>query len=261
MADAAADELPIEWNIDAWPNPGAPDDGPHPREVLEALPAAVYITDAAGRTMLFNTVYAFAKQSGDTVTIDSEIGNGAIVRVYPPRATGRIAPSGEHCSRDEVRPRPPSRVLVVVDDKSVRTTISTLVRALDHEAIEAASGREALELLERDRGFELLIIDFAMPVMHGAELAMEARSRLPRLRVLFVRGGCDAAGLGEVRHYPVLKKPVRKTDPAKSCATSSPTKRRARRREGCVADRRPRNTVSSIDPSNDMSADGHNLGR
>jgi CheY-like chemotaxis protein len=165
-----------------------------------------------GTGLGLSMVYAFAKQTGGTVTIESEIGKGTVVRIYLPRATDCIPPPGERHGQEEVGAGSPSRVLVVDDDDGVRTTISALVKEFGHEVIEAASGREALELLQRDRQFDLLIVDFAMPLMHGAELAKEARWLLPRVPVLFVTGDSDAAEIGETSQDPVLKKPFRQTD-------------------------------------------------
>jgi CheY-like chemotaxis protein len=51
--------------------------------------------------------------------------------------------------------------------------------ALGHDAIEAAGGQEALDLLERDRDFDLLMVDLAMPNMHGDEFAERARGLIP----------------------------------------------------------------------------------
>jgi CheY-like chemotaxis protein len=195
-----------------------------------------FTTKEAGRGtgLGLSMVYAFAKQSGGTVTIDSEIGKGTVVRIYLPRATDRIPPSEDRRSRNEVSAGPPSRILVADDDESVRTTISALIREFGHEPIEAPGGREALELLERDCQFDLLIIDFSMPAMHGVELAARARSRLPLVPVLFVTGDRDA----EVGQDAILRKPFRQDDLAEKLRDLLSGKAaRARRRMAAAAPR------------------------
>jgi CheY-like chemotaxis protein len=85
-----------------------------------------------------------------------------------------------------------------------------MLRTLGHDAIEAAGGEDALDLLERDRQFDLLMVDLAMPNMHGAEFAARARKLVPDVPTLFVTGYAEP---GRVRQRPegdILKKPFRR---------------------------------------------------
>jgi PAS domain S-box-containing protein len=165
-----------------------------------------------GTGLGLSMVYGVAKQSGGTVVIDSEIGTGTTVRIYLPRARYSSTTSGEEQGEGETGAGAPSRILVVDDDSDVRSVISTLVRTFGHEAIEAASGQAALDLLERDRQFDLLIIDFSMPIIHGMELATRARQRIPGVQTLFVTGDSGASGDYEMTEAEILKKPFRQTD-------------------------------------------------
>jgi PAS domain S-box-containing protein len=165
-----------------------------------------------GTGLGLSMVYGFAKQSGGTVIIDSEMGKGTTVRIYLPRAGNPSATQTEGPHQDETGAGPPSRILVVDDDASVRDAISSLVRTLGHEVTEVASGQAALDVLERDRRFDLLIIDFAMPVLHGGELANLARQRIPGVPMLFVSGDAEALGDGTFDDAQTLKKPFRQTD-------------------------------------------------
>jgi PAS domain S-box-containing protein len=169
-----------------------------------------------GTGLGLSIVYGFAKQCGGTVTIDSEIGRGTTMRIYLPRGSLPPAAAEEALDRSETHAGPPSRILVVDDDTNVRAAICASVRAFGHVAIETASGQEALEFLERDRQFDLLIIDYAMPVIHGTELADEARRRVPGVPVLFVTGDGDAVQVSDAGRTPILKKPFRRADLARA---------------------------------------------
>jgi PAS domain S-box-containing protein len=164
-----------------------------------------------GTGLGLSMVYGFAKQSGGTAIIDSEIGRGTAVRIYLPRARAGLAQREEEAAQDELSAGPPSRVLVVDDNSDVRTAMSTIIRGFGHEVIEAAGGESALETLARDRGFDLLVIDLAMPVMHGVELAEKVRRQLPAVPLLFVTGDTRAPG-GEIGDPQVLRKPFRQAD-------------------------------------------------
>ena len=77
-----------------------------------------------------------------------------------------------------------------------------------HDVIEAASGREALHLLDEagDR-IDLMILDYVMPGMNGIEVARLARARRPRLPILFITGFADTAVLAaEINPDRILQK-------------------------------------------------------
>lgn len=74
---------------------------------------------------------------------------------------------------------------------------------------EAAGGQEALAALS-DFSPDLLVVDFAMPNMNGAELVTAARKRNADLKVLFLSGYSDSAVLeSAVGDALLLRKPFR----------------------------------------------------
>ena len=54
-----------------------------------------------------------------------------------------------------------------------------------HQVVTAASGREALEILDREK-FDVVITDFAMPGMKGDELAAAIKARNPAQPVVMI---------------------------------------------------------------------------
>lgn len=86
----------------------------------------------------------------------------------------------------------PRLILMVDDDVLIAMTSVDMLEELGHKVIEAHSGREALEVLGKaanggDR-IDLLITDFSMPGMNGAELAIQARQLVPGLPILLATG-------------------------------------------------------------------------
>jgi PAS domain S-box-containing protein len=163
-----------------------------------------------GTGLGLSMVYGFAKHSGGTVTIDSEIGNGTTVRIYLPRAPDRSAGPSEAGEQSRWNAGPPSRILVVDDNSAVRAITAIMLRTFGHDAIEATGGQEALDLLERDRQFDLLMVDLAMPNMHGDEFAARARELIPGVPTLFVTGYAEPGQLGQRTRRDILKKPFRR---------------------------------------------------
>jgi PAS domain S-box-containing protein len=163
-----------------------------------------------GTGLGLSMVYGFAKQSGGTATIESEIGTGTNCRIYLPRAPRQldVAEQPGHQSRENAGP--PSRILVVDDNSAVRTITGILLRTFGHDAIEAAGGQDALDLLERDRQFDLLIVDLAMPNMYGDEFVARARELVPGVPTLFVTGYAEPGRVALRTDGDLLKKPFRR---------------------------------------------------
>jgi CheY-like chemotaxis protein len=160
-------------------------------------------------------VYGFAKQSGGGVAIETEPGVGTTVRVYLPRAEEqRHLPNAAPTIAEE--PKGASRgrrILVVDDDPPVREITATMLRTMGAEVIEAGSAGAALDLLDEDGGrFDLVVIDFAMPGMNGAELEAACRKRWPDLPSLFVTGYADLTALASIGDERIVQKPFRSDD-------------------------------------------------
>ena len=63
-----------------------------------------------------------------------------------------------------------------------------MLEELGHDVVEAAGGAAALAVLAHDRRFDLLVIDFAMPLMNGGQLAAEVTKLWAEAPILFVTG-------------------------------------------------------------------------
>jgi len=100
-------------------------------------------------------------------------------------------------------------ILLVDDDPEVRSALADMLRARGHRVIEAENGTHALLELERS-DVELMLLDFAMPGMNGAEVAAEALNLRPELRLVFVTGYADSEAIDRAvaGRVHVLKKPV-----------------------------------------------------
>ena len=79
-------------------------------------------------------------------------------------------------------------LLFVDDDTLISLSTVALLEDLGHEVIEAASGQEALDVLESGTPVDLMITDYAMPGMTGLQLAEAARKLRPALPILLATG-------------------------------------------------------------------------
>ncbi len=68
-----------------------------------------------------------------------------------------------------------ARILAVDDSAAMRQMVGITLTGAGHEVYQAADGREALQIAERER-FDLVITDVNMPVMDGLTLVRHLRN-------------------------------------------------------------------------------------
>ncbi len=151
-------------------------------------------------------VFGFAKQSGGGVGITTAAGQGTTVDVYLPSLNAIALRSTPVPVRREPVQGGNRTVLLVDDDHQVRAVTAQLLDRLGYKVLEAASGQAALDVLSEE--VDVLLTDYAMPGMNGAQLAQVARGVHPHLPVVFITGYADLEGLRG--HEPlVVQKPFR----------------------------------------------------
>jgi PAS domain S-box-containing protein len=167
-----------------------------------------------GSGLGLSMVYGFVRQSKGHVDIKSQVGWGTTVRIYLPMVDGEIEQAA--ASVQPAAPRGRERILVVEDNDEVREQVKIMLSGLGYEVVCAASGREALGLLDRAGEIGLLFTDVVMPGgMNGRDVAEAARRARPNLKVLFTSGYAEGALQNDgrlARGVLLLAKPYRKRD-------------------------------------------------
>ena len=161
----------------------------------------------AGTGLGLAQVAEVARQSSGRLEIDSALGRGTTVRIILPAA----APAAKVATDDAAGPGralPGKLKLLIVDDNAdVRETIVQMVEADGHRVESVADGRTALAALS-NRKPDLLLVDFAMPGLNGAEVISSAHEILPGLPCLLITGYWDSEALAEYGvTCPILRKP------------------------------------------------------
>jgi PAS domain S-box-containing protein len=173
-----------------------------------------------GTGLGLSMVHGFAEQSGGALKLSSRPDAGTTAELWLPRTTEPVAPDAA-LAPDAASPAGRSlRILLVDDDPLVLAGTLAMLEELGHDAVHiAASGAEALAVLERDGGFDLLLTDHMMPGLSGMQLAARARALHPALPVLLASGFAEldeAAGAT----WPRLRKPYGLTDLAAALAAA-----------------------------------------
>ncbi|BCJ89980.1 histidine kinase [Terrihabitans soli] len=160
-----------------------------------------------GSGLGLSQVLGLAKQSGGGVRIQTKVGEGTSVKLYLPRAS----------TATEVEPAPPPAavtqrasgltILLVDDDSAVREVTRSILQDLGYAVVEAGSGGACLDMLDTHKDIDLVLLDFAMPGMNGADVAREIRARSASMPILFATGYADADALTEADEDGIVRKP------------------------------------------------------
>lgn len=167
-----------------------------------------------GTGLGLSQVFGFVKQSGGTVKLQSEPGQGTTVKVYLPRVDASAVPRLDREGNDAARGNVSETVLVVEDEDDVRTYSIECLQDLGFSVLHSADGPSALRLIADHPEIRLLFTDVGLPHMNGRELAQEARRMRPELPVLFTTGYAQDAMFqqGELeRNAELLTKPFNRT--------------------------------------------------
>ena len=159
-----------------------------------------------GSGLGLSQVLGFAKQSGGGVRIESRPGHGTSIHIYVPRADPQAAPR-EAPAPAKSSAHATGTILLVDDDSAVREVTAAELRDLGHTVLEAGSGAGALDVIERERKIDLVLLDYAMPGMSGAEVARRVQAKRPALAILFITGFADRTALAGVSEAHVVGKP------------------------------------------------------
>ncbi len=134
------------------------------------------------------TVYGIVKQSGGSIWVYSEPGQGATFKVYLPRTDEAVAPDAGappvHGSLSGTE-----TILLVEDEEAVRLLSRALLERQGYRVIEAADADQAIRLaVSEDAPIDLLVTDVVMPGQSGPELFEYLAPLRPQMQVLYVSG-------------------------------------------------------------------------
>jgi PAS domain S-box-containing protein len=155
-------------------------------------------------------VYGIVKRHRGEVEIESQQGQGTIVRIRFPKAP---IPAPEVKKEIVVRKKTSRRVLLVEDHTDSREFMTAMLETDGHKVTSAASVKEALERLKSAEGaeFDILVTDIGLPDASGWDLIPLARELRPGLRIGVVTGWEGHNAPSEGADF-LLRKPIRTSE-------------------------------------------------
>jgi two-component system cell cycle sensor histidine kinase/response regulator CckA len=169
-----------------------------PKENLQRIFEPFFSTKeiGSGTGLGLSTVYGIVRQTGGFVGVESRLNAGSTFTIYLPLHHASAVDAAEVARVDDGREDKPGpdltgagTILLVEDEDAVRVFSSRALRNKGYSVLEAASGEEALEILEKESAsVDLIVTDVVMPQMDGPTLYKQVREKWPDIDVIFVSG-------------------------------------------------------------------------
>jgi two-component system, cell cycle sensor histidine kinase and response regulator CckA len=146
-----------------------------------------------GTGLGLSTVFGIVRQSGGSVSVRSELGEGTTIQVYLPQADPACG-TAPQVVKDVQGLRGSETILLVEDDDQVRALTRTILERHGYHVLEAQSGGDAFLLCEQHKTMiHLLLTDVVMRRMSGRTLAARLACLRPEMKVLYMSGYTDDA--------------------------------------------------------------------
>ncbi|MGE0665009.1 MAG: PAS domain S-box protein [Sphingomonadales bacterium] len=176
-----------------------------------------------GTGLGLSMVQGLAEQSGGRLALRSRIGEGTTAEMWFPVASEAARPAGRE--PEAAAPVAETRhlsVLAVDDDPLVLHNTAAMLADMGHAVLTAASGAEALDILNIRR-VDLVLTDHAMPHMTGAQLAEMIQARWPAVPAILATGFAELPP-GTGAGLPKLAKPFTQDELARAIAEAAPVR-------------------------------------
>jgi PAS domain S-box-containing protein len=180
-----------------------------PVEILSRVFEPFFTTKEIGKGtgLGLSQVYGFVKQSGGTVSLNSETGKGTAVSISFPRSLAPLRPAAPETAIDHALLKN-GTVLIVDDNDEVAEVTGILLEHIGYRTHRACSATDALKMLLGRYDVDLVLTDIVMPGgISGLDLARELRRRFPKLPVLLTTGYSAAAQEATEDGFSILSKP------------------------------------------------------
>ena len=176
-------------------------------EMLDRIFEPFFTTkkEGEGTGLGLSTVYGIVKQSGGYLTVQSQPGAGSTFHLFFPQ-TEMMGEKNERKEHLEAPHGSNETILVIEDERAVRTMIADTLRGCNYRVLEASGGTEALEIIAQVdvRPIDLILSDVIMPDMPGDHIVEHLPPSLSATPVLYMTGYEGRRDLGD---HVVIQKP------------------------------------------------------
>jgi PAS domain S-box-containing protein len=179
--------------------------GDIPAEHLNKIFDPFFITMQKGSGMGLATAFSIARQHGGHLSVESKPGSGSTFYLYLPACTQTTAPQQD--KREATKATGKARILVMDDEKAVRTVAGRMLKHLGYEDVEfAAGGVEAVRMykaaMESGNPFSAAILDLTVPGGMGGDVAVSKLLKIdPGVKAIVSSGYTDESAIVRYSEY------------------------------------------------------------
>jgi PAS domain S-box-containing protein len=152
----------------------------------------------SGSGLGLSVVYGVVKDHRAFIDVQSVEGQGSVFTIFFPALADSVLPGPDTEAEEDLRGH--ERILIVDDSERQSALGVKLLSALGYDVFTAASGQEALRVMEEAEAgkhggrFDLVLLDMVMePDMDGLDTYQEMRNRNPEQKCVLVSGFAESA--------------------------------------------------------------------
>ncbi|MEZ6061478.1 MAG: ATP-binding protein [Planctomycetaceae bacterium] len=163
-------------------------------EILRQMFDPYFTTKPTGHGFGLSVVLGIVRSHNATIFVNTVPGRGSTVTMLLPCRDA--ATKQNHRPADSATERPVAatrRILIVDDEESVRRSVARMLTALNWQTVEVSDGSTAIELLQSDRRFDVILLDYTMPHTSGLEVASLLRHSGISIPLILCSGFVDHA--------------------------------------------------------------------
>jgi len=164
-----------------------------------------FVTGQQGSGLGLATAFSIARQHGGHLSVESKTGSGSTFYLYLPAFTQTNAP--RQAKKRAMKATGKARILVMDDEKAVRTVAGRMLKHLGYDDVEfAADGAEAVRMykaaMESGNPFSVAILDLTVPAGMGGDVAVSKLLKIdPGVKSIVSSGYTDESAIVRYSDY------------------------------------------------------------
>lgn len=159
-------------------------------EIMQHIFEPFFTTKEKGKGtgLGLSTVYGIVKQSGGTICVYSEPGQGTTFKIYLPMVEGEVKNTDDKIIKEEIE-QGTETILIIEDNENVRKLAVQILGKQGYKVLEAHDGSEALMICkDYEETLHLILVDLVMPSLNGRQVIEELSKVRKDFKVLYMSG-------------------------------------------------------------------------
>ena len=163
-----------------------------------------YTTKFTGRGLGMSAVLGIIKAHHGALQLESQLGHGTTFKVYLPVQLSKSETEEAHQKAVSATWHGSGTILLAEDEVQVKSIAIALLQKLGFTVIDAANGKEALELYQQNANdITMVVTDMGMPVMNGYELFYRLKQLDPLLPIIISSGFGEGDIASKIPHEEI----------------------------------------------------------